>query len=271
MVPCWTLANLRMTTSPPRGSIPQTGGFSLASGPRPRLPFRRLRLPRRPVFPRLLAGLSAQPQWTPRHMPPHRFRGVTRSWRPCHGVTEPSADGQHRCAARVPWRSAQSRAGVPCNPDTASTAEAVDDGQQRWCESPRRHVAHRTCIGSAGVRMAYRRTLVWCALRSHHVDTAPRLASVRSGRCHNTWRRRCGIAGVSWRQYRPLLPLKHVPKIGEERRRKGSFINSLESILSQSLMIWTTKVALNRYSLPLNRVECGPFQNLLLHALAPAA
>jgi len=36
-----------MTTSPERGIIPNTGGFSLANVPRPRAPFKRRRRPNR--------------------------------------------------------------------------------------------------------------------------------------------------------------------------------------------------------------------------------
>ena len=43
-----TFANIRMTTSPPRGMIPTSGGFSVASVPRSRWPLSRLRRPRRP-------------------------------------------------------------------------------------------------------------------------------------------------------------------------------------------------------------------------------
>src|SRR3954453_21460502 len=50
IVTCLTFSNIRITTSPPRGNIPKIGGFSLASVPRPRPPFRRRRRPARPFF-----------------------------------------------------------------------------------------------------------------------------------------------------------------------------------------------------------------------------
>src|SRR5262245_59905032 len=50
IVTCWTLANIRMTTSPPRWIIPKTGGFSVASVPRPRLPLSLVRRPCRPFL-----------------------------------------------------------------------------------------------------------------------------------------------------------------------------------------------------------------------------
>src|SRR5512142_2103749 len=50
MVLCWTFSNRRMTTSPPRWSIPRMGGFSFCKVPRPRAPRRRRRRPLRPFF-----------------------------------------------------------------------------------------------------------------------------------------------------------------------------------------------------------------------------
>src|SRR3954447_19701877 len=45
IVACLTFSNIRITTSPPRCNIPKIGGFSFASVPRPRPPFRRRRRP----------------------------------------------------------------------------------------------------------------------------------------------------------------------------------------------------------------------------------
>src|SRR5271166_5245366 len=53
IVTCLTSSSIRITTSPPRCNIPKIGGFSLASVPRPRSPFRRRRRPGRPFFYRL--------------------------------------------------------------------------------------------------------------------------------------------------------------------------------------------------------------------------
>ena len=50
MVTCLTFSSIRITTSPPRCTIPKIGGFSLAKVPRPRSPFKRRRRPGRPFF-----------------------------------------------------------------------------------------------------------------------------------------------------------------------------------------------------------------------------
>ena len=41
IVTCWTFSNIRITTVPARWIMPKMGGFSLASVPRPRSPFKR--------------------------------------------------------------------------------------------------------------------------------------------------------------------------------------------------------------------------------------
>src|SRR5277367_6699484 len=53
IVTCLTFSSIRITTSPPRCNIPKIGGFSLASVPRPRSPFRRRLRGGRPFFDRL--------------------------------------------------------------------------------------------------------------------------------------------------------------------------------------------------------------------------
>ncbi len=50
MVICWTLGNIRMTTSPSLCNNPKIGGLSPASVPRPRFPFSRRRLGLRPAL-----------------------------------------------------------------------------------------------------------------------------------------------------------------------------------------------------------------------------
>src|SRR5512143_3188679 len=50
IVLCWTFASMRMTTSPPRWSIPRIGGFSFSKVPRPGAPLSRRRRPLRPFF-----------------------------------------------------------------------------------------------------------------------------------------------------------------------------------------------------------------------------
>ena len=46
----WTFASIRITTSPDLWIIPNMGGFSFSSVPRPRSPFKRRRRPSRPFF-----------------------------------------------------------------------------------------------------------------------------------------------------------------------------------------------------------------------------
>src|SRR5512144_1047478 len=59
IVVCWTLSSLRMTTSPPRWSIPRIGGCSFSKVPRPGAPLSRRRRPLRPFFNRLGLPLMA--------------------------------------------------------------------------------------------------------------------------------------------------------------------------------------------------------------------
>src|SRR3954464_2454775 len=66
IVTCLTSSDIRITTSPPRCNIPKIGGFSLASVPRPRSPFRRRLRGRRPFF--------GRPRDGPYVPPPHRLR-----------------------------------------------------------------------------------------------------------------------------------------------------------------------------------------------------
>src|SRR5512144_284683 len=50
IVLCWTFSSMRMTTSPPRWSIPKIGGFSFSKVPRPGAPLSRRLRPLRPLF-----------------------------------------------------------------------------------------------------------------------------------------------------------------------------------------------------------------------------
>jgi hypothetical protein len=61
MAACWTLASIVMATSPPGGIMPKIGGFSPASVPLPRAPWRWFRRPSCPVIGPPQEALYAQP------------------------------------------------------------------------------------------------------------------------------------------------------------------------------------------------------------------
>jgi len=65
-------SSIRIATSPVRWSIPKTGGFSLASVPRPRSPFNRRRRPGRPFFSRPRDDPYVRPRLGLRRIPPRR-------------------------------------------------------------------------------------------------------------------------------------------------------------------------------------------------------
>ena len=147
-------------------------------------------------------------------MPPHLFRGVMVSWRPCPGVTETSSGACHPGAGRVPWPCACSSGGVPCSTDTASKSAVVDDGQHRSCASHRRSVAHTTCTESADARGECRLALVWCSQGSHRLDTAPRRANASAERSQNMGVVDARLHVYHGAQYRPWRQLQQVLEHG---------------------------------------------------------
>src|SRR4051794_25524472 len=110
---CWTLANIRSTTCPPRRIRPSTGGLSFASVPRPGPPASRRRRPRRPPFRRRPARppASGRPRArgaTP--LPP--AEGAPRSAPFCDGGRPPLVAGQDVDLVDLPLAS-QGRGGGP--------------------------------------------------------------------------------------------------------------------------------------------------------------
>jgi len=169
----WTYSHLRRTTSPPRWRIPQLGGVAVASGPRPRWPWSRLRRARRPCVRPPPAGLGGPRRWRPRPLRPRRVRSAPASWRPCRGATDTSAAARQPGGARVPWPCAQSRGAGPCRTARAARPDAVEEDQQRRCRVKRRRGGARTCTASADAQAACRHDLVWCPQERSQVGQRP--------------------------------------------------------------------------------------------------
>src|SRR5512135_1718498 len=99
-----------MTISPPRCNIPKIGGFSWASVPRPRSPFRRRRRPARPFF--ASSAESVGGKNATRSAFPRLFSGIRLRRRPSFVVPEIEAWKRRLFAYELglPLLSSQSRA-----------------------------------------------------------------------------------------------------------------------------------------------------------------